>query len=347
MLSAASLGSMSCDIPIHQVWSPASPDFGIVSAPDLATCNQQCVWEGNTLLPELPTIRGSHVCDCSRLLCLVAHVQPTCCVGTRNVAVAFTAVPQLVQLTKEQPRATFLTAVRSDLDAPGGLAAPAAKLALQTAQAMTPSALWQSHVASWADVWASGIEVCHRCLQLHGLACVCDEAHALAHCCVGRRSLATILSAPPSTAACSTSFRPCGPTGHTDYPQGACRLTTVGVGGGQACGTSLTLACMCVRADHGHSFWDTETWMYPNLLLLAPDVAASLLEYRALRLGQAEVRHASVIGMLQHVTTPRLVGRCERVSTGSLEPCGRGSQRSLDATACRRLIRRGDTSSTL
>ena len=87
--------------------------------------------------------------------------------------------------------------------------------------------------------------------------------------------------------------------------------------------------------------------MYPNLLLLAPDVAASLLEYRALRLGQAEVRHASVIGMLQHVTTPRLVGRCERVSTGSLEPCGRGSQRSLDATACRRLILRGDTSSTL
>jgi len=33
------------------------------------------------------------------------------------------------------------------------------------------------------------------------------------------------------------------------------------------------------------SFWDQETWMYPGVLLLHPDVAASLLEYRVNRLG--------------------------------------------------------------
>lgn len=38
---------------------------------------------------------------------------------------------------------------------------------------------------------------------------------------------------------------------------------------------------------NGHSFWDTEIWMYPALLLLQPKIAASLMEYRFERLPEA------------------------------------------------------------
>jgi kojibiose hydrolase len=38
---------------------------------------------------------------------------------------------------------------------------------------------------------------------------------------------------------------------------------------------------------NGHSFWDTEIWMFPALLLLQPGIAASLLEYRFERLEAA------------------------------------------------------------
>jgi len=36
-------------------------------------------------------------------------------------------------------------------------------------------------------------------------------------------------------------------------------------------------------AYNGHMFWDMETWMYPNFLLLNPALAESMLEYRFLR----------------------------------------------------------------
>ncbi len=38
---------------------------------------------------------------------------------------------------------------------------------------------------------------------------------------------------------------------------------------------------------NGHVFWDTELWMYPPLLVLQPEMAKSLLEYRFQRLGAA------------------------------------------------------------
>src|SRR6201996_4054326 len=38
---------------------------------------------------------------------------------------------------------------------------------------------------------------------------------------------------------------------------------------------------------NGHTFWDTEIWMYPALLLLQPKIAASLMEYRFQRLPAA------------------------------------------------------------
>ncbi|MEM9647913.1 MAG: glycoside hydrolase family 65 protein [Bacteroidota bacterium] len=39
---------------------------------------------------------------------------------------------------------------------------------------------------------------------------------------------------------------------------------------------------------NGHVFWDTELWMYPPLLMLQPDIAKSLLEYRFERLDAAK-----------------------------------------------------------
>jgi len=39
---------------------------------------------------------------------------------------------------------------------------------------------------------------------------------------------------------------------------------------------------------NGHSFWDTEIWMYPSLLLLQPGIAKSLMEYRYQRLEAAK-----------------------------------------------------------
>lgn len=38
-------------------------------------------------------------------------------------------------------------------------------------------------------------------------------------------------------------------------------------------------------------FWDQETWMYPGMLLLHPDTAASLLEYRVKRLAGGRERY--------------------------------------------------------
>lgn len=39
---------------------------------------------------------------------------------------------------------------------------------------------------------------------------------------------------------------------------------------------------------NGHVFWDTEIWMYPPLLMLQPDIARSLMEYRFERLEAAK-----------------------------------------------------------
>jgi protein-glucosylgalactosylhydroxylysine glucosidase len=44
---------------------------------------------------------------------------------------------------------------------------------------------------------------------------------------------------------------------------------------------------------NGHVFWDTELWMYPPLLLLQPNMAKSLLEYRYERLEAAKANAKS------------------------------------------------------
>lgn len=55
-------------------------------------------------------------------------------------------------------------------------------------------------------------------------------------------------------------------------------------------GTSLSLSPMGLSGlgYNGHVFWDTELWMYPPLLVLQPDIARSLLDYRFERLEAAK-----------------------------------------------------------
>ena len=51
-------------------------------------------------------------------------------------------------------------------------------------------------------------------------------------------------------------------------------------------GTAYSLSPMGLSGlgYNGHVFWDTELWMYPPLLMLQPDIAKSILEYRFERL---------------------------------------------------------------
>jgi trehalose/maltose hydrolase-like predicted phosphorylase len=60
-------------------------------------------------------------------------------------------------------------------------------------------------------------------------------------------------------------------------------------------GTSFSLSPMGLSGlgYNGHTFWDTELWMYPALLLLQPKIAASLMEYRYQRLQAAKHNAAS------------------------------------------------------
>ena len=55
-------------------------------------------------------------------------------------------------------------------------------------------------------------------------------------------------------------------------------------------GTAYSLSPMGLSGlgYNGHVFWDTELWMYPPILVLQPEIAKSLLEYRFVRLAAAK-----------------------------------------------------------
>ena len=55
----------------------------------------------------------------------------------------------------------------------------------------------------------------------------------------------------------------------------------------------LSPGSLSSNSYNGHSFWDTETWMYPTLALLYPGCAESLLEYRIARLPGARTKAKS------------------------------------------------------
>jgi len=57
-------------------------------------------------------------------------------------------------------------------------------------------------------------------------------------------------------------------------------------------GTSYSLSPMGLSGlgYNGHTFWDTELWMYPALLALHPEIAKSLLEYRFSKAGSGKAK---------------------------------------------------------
>ena len=57
-------------------------------------------------------------------------------------------------------------------------------------------------------------------------------------------------------------------------------------------GTALSLSPMGLSGlgYNGHVFWDTEIWMYPPFLMLQPEIAKSIIEYRYERLEQAKMK---------------------------------------------------------
>jgi trehalose/maltose hydrolase-like predicted phosphorylase len=58
---------------------------------------------------------------------------------------------------------------------------------------------------------------------------------------------------------------------------------------------SISPAGLSSNNYNGHIFWDAETWMYPTLLAMHPDIAAGINAYRYARLAAAE-QHAAATG---------------------------------------------------
>ena len=60
---------------------------------------------------------------------------------------------------------------------------------------------------------------------------------------------------------------------------------------------------------HGDVFWDMETWMYPVMLLLRPDLARDMLSYRIYAMDPAFARAASggYNGKYLHILAPDLI----------------------------------------
>lgn len=60
-------------------------------------------------------------------------------------------------------------------------------------------------------------------------------------------------------------------------------------------GRSISPMGLSSRGYSGHVFWDTEIWMYPALLVLQPELARQMVDYRADRLNAA-LKRASAYG---------------------------------------------------
>ncbi len=173
---------------------------------------------GNTTIPETPEISTTRVCMVSSNLPVIT-VEPH-----QNGRVY-----------------SFLTAVRTSLDSadPETDVMADVNAAHHVQKPVDPSEqtpLLKEHIAAWAQLWSSGIEL------------------------EGNRPDASI-AANASLYAILSSVRDdweygLAPGGLTNYYS-------------------------------GHSFWDTETWMYPALLLLRPSTAKSLVAYRFNRLDGA------------------------------------------------------------
>ncbi len=56
---------------------------------------------------------------------------------------------------------------------------------------------------------------------------------------------------------------------------------------------SLSPGSLASNGYNGHTFWDGETWMYPSLLMLHPDLAESMLRYRYNHIAGAKLKAQS------------------------------------------------------
>ena len=135
---------------------------------------------------------------------------------------------------------TFISAYATSLDATE--VSQSCRERYRTAKSIAQKGqLYDGHVAAWAKLWTSGIEVS------------------------GRPDVAKAVNA--SMFAILSSVR-------EDWPYG------LAPGG-------LT------NYYNGHSFWDTETWMYPVLLYLFPGISRSLMTYRFNRMDGARMKAKS------------------------------------------------------
>jgi hypothetical protein len=87
---------------------------------------------------------------------------------------------------------------------------------------------------------------------------------------------------------------------------------------------------LATNSYSGHTFWDLETWMFPPLLLLHPDLAEGALQYRLDRLGVAVARSAefgfqgadwpwqSAFSGIDLTKTPNIEGQFEHHISGDI-----------------------------
>lgn len=61
-------------------------------------------------------------------------------------------------------------------------------------------------------------------------------------------------------------------------------------------GTGLSISPMGLSSKgyNGHIFWDSETWMFPPMLIMNPDIARCMIDYRTDRLSAARQRAATI-----------------------------------------------------
>jgi trehalose/maltose hydrolase-like predicted phosphorylase len=165
--------------------------------------------------------------------------------ATTTVCMVSTKLPKALTFTAKDngKTTTFITAVRTSLDSAEPeahvMADFASAVQVQSATSLAAAKqtpLQQEHIAAWADLWTSGIEL---------------EGGRPDACIAVNASLYAILSSVRDDWEYGLA-----PGGLTNYYS-------------------------------GHSFWDTETWMYPSLLLMRPSTARSLVAYRFNRLDGA------------------------------------------------------------
>ena len=162
-----------------------------------------------------------------------------------NVSIATDALPAMpVQLTAETPTFRVLTTVATSLDFPAGVGTSDAVAALASAEyaaavALPADALFDEHVAAWAALRVTGIDIAPLSSSVGDIARALDVAtHA-------NSSRYYILSSLRDDVF--TSVSP-GGLGTANY--------------------------------QGAIFMDAEWWVMPSLLLMHPNIAASMLQYR-------------------------------------------------------------------